>query len=253
MSDHGRDSCRAIERAGQQAERRPRSDSQRQMRTRSAILIGRFWSMLFRIAMPVRHDIAPGARIGQLHVFRRIGLSEDQIAHAIVAAAVPSVIFGIGTLRPLAEALGDVDLVAVGDLPRLALERLHVEPPLLAVERDAVALVRHVGVQRVAHRRAVRVASRSPACCRRCRCPRGRRSRRGSSRRRLRTRRRDPSAACPSSCRSRSGTPSCASSCGSCRQAASRGTCRSCRRCRGRRSPETSTGSAPSHQFIRSK
>src|SRR6185295_17577965 len=85
-----------------------------------------------------------GARVGRLHVVGRVGLAEDQVPHAIVAAAVP-----LGQLRhrhlgPLAEAFGHVDLVAVGDVPRLPLERLHVEPPLLAVERDAVALVRHI-------------------------------------------------------------------------------------------------------------
>src|SRR6185295_9030730 len=30
-----------------------------------------------------------GARVGQLHVFRRVGLPENQVAHAIVAAAMP--------------------------------------------------------------------------------------------------------------------------------------------------------------------
>src|SRR4029079_19656842 len=68
----------------------------------------------------------PRPRVGQLHVFGGVGLFEDQIAHAIVAAAVPGGQLRHRHLGPFAEAPGDVDLVAVGDLPRLPLERLHV-------------------------------------------------------------------------------------------------------------------------------
>src|SRR5215208_6371572 len=66
----------------------------------------------------------PRARVGQPHVIRHVDLAEDQVAQAIVAPAV-----ALGHLRhrhacALAEALGHVNLVAVGDVPRLPLERL---------------------------------------------------------------------------------------------------------------------------------
>ena len=59
-----------------------------QIFTRSAIRIGRFSSMLFRAAMPVRHDIAPARESGSRMCSRRVGLAEDQIAKPRVAAAV---------------------------------------------------------------------------------------------------------------------------------------------------------------------
>src|SRR6266545_7096475 len=72
-----------------------------------------------------------GARIGQLHVVGHVDLAEDEIAHAVVAAAVPFGHLRHRHLRALAEALRDENLMGVGDLPRLPLERLHVEPALL--------------------------------------------------------------------------------------------------------------------------
>src|SRR6478672_8122533 len=55
-----------------------------------------------RDAGDARHR--PGARIGQPHVLRQVGLLEDQIAQAIVAAAVSREQLRDGHLRPLAEA-----------------------------------------------------------------------------------------------------------------------------------------------------
>src|SRR6185436_1846187 len=81
-----------------------------------------------------------GARVGQPHVIGRSGLAEDLVAHPIVAAAVPADRLRHRDVRPLAEALRDVDLVVVFDRPRLSFERLNVEPSLLAVERNPVAL-----------------------------------------------------------------------------------------------------------------
>src|SRR6267378_3146709 len=64
-----------------------------------------------RNANEARHRA--GARIGQPHVVGRVGLPENQIAHPIVAAAVAFEHLRHRHLGPLAEALRDVDLVAV--------------------------------------------------------------------------------------------------------------------------------------------
>src|SRR5262245_23835155 len=55
-----------------------------------------------------------GARIGQLHIVGHVDLFEDEIAQPIVAAAVALEHPGHRHPRPLAEALGNVDFVAVG-------------------------------------------------------------------------------------------------------------------------------------------
>src|SRR3954454_24073336 len=99
-----------------------------------------------------------GARIGQPHVIRHVGLLEDQIAQPIVAAAVAGEQLRDRNRRARAEAFRQVDLVSGRGVPRLALVGTDIEPPFLAVEGDAVALVRHERVQRIAHRRAVAVA-----------------------------------------------------------------------------------------------
>ncbi len=200
--------------------------------------------------MPVRHDIAPARESGTrmcsgAGVWRKIWSRRKSSP----PPWPPSPALTTGPAKPEALRHVHLGLFGFGNLPWLPLVVAHFEATQFAVERDPESLERHMRVEGIRHRRAVRGTSRSPAWNRRCRCRCDTRTRHGSSCRRLSQSAYSFIRVGFVSGRSRTGIPACAGRRGS---------------SRARILPflpytwscplaMTSTGSAPSHQLTRSK
>ena len=168
---------------------------------------GRPVSALRRRGHPGQHRERPRPRAGPL-VHRVVGLRHEEApVQQRVAAEMPA--RPVLDPDPLDRAVGAEHqhlVAAVRRLERLLLVHADLDPPLGPVERQVIALDRHIGVERVATpaRRWHRGSPRSS--CRRCRCPRDRRRRRAGSRPPSTAPRRAPRARRSSRCRGRTRT-----------------------------------------------